>query len=101
MKTPDTKDFLSRALDEWRITPRRSPNLRAATWARIEATRAGRTWLEYAAAHRTLVASLAVVALLVGGWIGRERAQLRREVDRAQLAESYVRSLDARTMQLQ
>ena len=91
---------LDGVLAAWDVAPGRDPQFRAAVWAKIEAARVGRTWFEYARSHVALTTGLAAVALVAGGWIGREKAQTRVAADRAALAENYVRSLDARTMRM-
>ena len=91
---------LDGVLADWEVAPGRVPQFRAAVWARIEASRVGRTWFDHARAHVALTTGLAAVALVAGGWIGREKAQTRVAADRALLADNYVRSLDARTMRM-
>lgn len=100
MKPPEDNETLSRALDGWRVEPQRNPQFRPAVWARIEAARVGMSWPGYVRTHLALAAGLMAVALVGGGWIGREQARSRAETDRAVIAENYVRALDARTMRL-
>lgn len=99
MNTPETNDGLGRNLNAWRVTPQWDPAFRSAVWKKIEA-REGGSWVDYARSHAALTTGLTAVALLAGAWIGRERAHTQVEVDRALLAENYVRSLDARTMRM-
>lgn len=100
MKTAKTNDVPERALRDWRVEPRCDPQFRAGVWARIEAMRQAPTWTGYVRAHAALATGLMVVALVSGGWIGREQARARTAADRAALAENYVRALDARTMHM-
>lgn len=98
MNSPETNDFLSRALADWRVAPPRNPQFRAAVRGRIEAARAVVSWPGYARAHAVVVAGALGLAVLVGGWVGREQAQARVAAKRAEMATAYVQSLDARAM---
>jgi hypothetical protein len=44
------------------------------------------------------VAAACVLALVAGGWLGHAQARARAAADRDELAESYVRALDARSL---
>lgn len=98
MKSPELDDSLSRALADWQLTPERNPQFRPSVWARIAAARRPATWVSFARAHLGALAAAVTVALLVGGWAGREQARAAVEADREQLARAYVQSLDARAM---
>jgi hypothetical protein len=100
MNPPETNDPLPAILAGWQVVPRRDPRFRGATWARIQAPRGDGSWWAYARGHRILTLCAAALALVAGGWVGREQARTRDAVDRAALAEHYVRSLDARTMRM-
>lgn len=95
---PSETDRLSRALADWRVAPRRSPQFRATVWARIEAARRAPTWTGYLRAHGALVAGALAVAVIVGAWRGREQARERDATARAALVADYVHGLDARWM---
>ena len=98
MNSPESNDFLSRALADWRVAPRRNPQFRAAVWARIGAARAAVSWPGYARAHAAVLAGALVLAIVAGGWVGTERAQARVAAERAEIVTAYVQSLDARAM---
>jgi hypothetical protein len=98
MPSSQPNDPLSSLLAQWRVQPRRNPAFRAEIWARIEAAPTSSSWAGFARAHRAMVVSAFVAALLVGGWTGREEAHQRREHDRTMLAANYVHALDARWM---
>lgn len=98
MKSTETNDSLTRTLAEWRVTPRREPQFRAAVWARIEAARGTMTWPGYARAHAAVLAGALAVAVVAGGWVGTGRAQARVAADRTEIVNAYVQSLDARLM---
>lgn len=100
MKSLEPDERLARALAEWRVTPRRDALFRASVWARIEATRRTSSWMGYARAHAVGLASAMALALVLGGWAGREQARAQVAADRAEIATAYVQSLDARTMQM-
>jgi hypothetical protein len=94
------RNDVSRTLGDWEVRPQRDPGFRSAVWARIERVKARRSWTGYARSHAAVLAGALAVALAVGGWVGRERAQARVAADRAQIASAYVQALDARTMSL-
>jgi hypothetical protein len=100
MNSFEGDERLSQTLAEWRIAPRRDPTFRTGVWARITAARNAASWTSYARAHTVTLASAMALALLVGGWVGREQARSRVAADRAELAQIYVQALDARTMQM-
>lgn len=91
-------DALSTTLADWRVNPPRDPAFRSAVWSRITAGSRGSTWSGYAQAHLPILAGALALALLIGGWAGREQARLAVEADRAELAAAYVQTLDARAM---
>lgn len=93
-------DPLDRTLAAWRVEPPRDPAFRTSVWARVAAARRAPSWPAYVRTHLTLATGLLAVAILAGGWIGREQARARVEADRATIADSYVRGLDARTMRM-
>lgn len=98
MNPAESESSLTRALAEWRLTPRRHPNFRADVWARIERDRRAPTWTGYLRAHGALVAAALAVAVIVGAWSGRARARTQDEQAKAVLVTEYVRGLDARWM---
>lgn len=98
MNSPESNDFLSRTLADWRVAPRRNPQFRTAVWARIDAARGAVSWPGYARAHAAVLAGALALAVLAGGWVGTERAQARVAAERAEMVTAYVQSLDARAM---
>jgi hypothetical protein len=98
MNSPESDNFLSRIVRDWRVAPPRDPQFRATVWTRISAARREGSWGSYAKAHAILVGATLAVALMAGGWIGREQARAQAEADRAAIVTAYVRGLDARTM---
>lgn len=91
-------DPLPRTLADWRVTPSRDPQFRAAVWSRLEADRRAPSWAGYVRMHATAVAGALAVAIAAGGWIGRDQARARVDAERATMVSNYVQSLDARTM---
>lgn len=98
MNSREPERFLPEAMADWRIKPQPDPNFRATVWARISARRQAPSFGHYVRAHGSLVASAFAVALLIGGWVGREQARTRLSHDRAEIVSAYVQALDARTM---
>lgn len=99
MKTPET-DGLSRTLADWRVTPSRDPQFRAAVWGRIEGLRGAPTWSGYLRGHAALVAGALALAVIAGGWLGRGEARSRVAAERTAMVVEYVQSLDARAMRM-
>lgn len=97
MSSPDSDASLSRALAAWRLEPRRNPGFRAAVRTRLAAP-GGLGWRAYLRLHAGPVAAACGLAVLAGGWLGHAGARARAAADREQLAESYVRALDARAL---
>jgi hypothetical protein len=100
MKSPESDEMLARALADWRVVPRRDAAFRAAVWARIEVARRAPSWTGYARAHAALLTGAMAAAVVLGGWVGREQARSRVAADRAEIANAYVQSLDARAMRM-
>ena len=100
MNSPEPDEALKRALADWRIAPRRDPQFRAAVWTEIRGTARGMSWSGFVRAHAAFVAGIVAAAVITGGWIGRDRAQARADADRAAIATSYVRAMDARAMRM-
>jgi hypothetical protein len=98
MESHDSDQIISRALEQWRVTPRSNPSFRAAVWSRIEAVRGDLSWSGYARAHAAVLGGALALALALGGWVGRETARSRVDADRAEIASAYVQALDARLM---
>ncbi|ACB74840.1 hypothetical protein [Opitutus terrae] len=98
MKSPEQNDLFADVLADWRVQPPRDPNFRAAVWARIAATSRGLSWAGYARTHLAALAGALALALLLGGWAGREQARSVVAADRAEIAATYVQTLDARAM---
>jgi hypothetical protein len=100
MSSSNPNESLARTLAEWRVAPSRNPQFRTDVWARIEAARHAPSWTGYVRAHGALVAGALMLALVLGGWTGRERARERDAAARAALVTEYVHGLDARWMRL-
>ena len=100
MNPPDSQDSLSRTLHAWRVKPARDPRFRAAVWSRVEGARSAQPWGSYARAHAGAVAGALVLAVALGGVIGREQARARVAAESTQLATAYVQGLDARNMRM-
>ncbi len=90
-------DSLTTLLAAWRVTPSPDPQFRARVRARIETGRPS-SWPGFARAHPTALAASLGLALVLGGWFGREQARARGEAESGRLATAYVKALDARTM---
>ncbi|MEY4939098.1 MAG: hypothetical protein RIQ93_833 [Verrucomicrobiota bacterium] len=97
MNSPETFDTLARVMRAWRLQPPRNPEFRAGVWQRL---RAGQplSWAGYVRAHAAPVAATLALAVAVGALTGREQARARVAAERAELAASYVKALDARSM---
>jgi hypothetical protein len=95
MSSPDSD--LSQALAAWRLAPRRDPGFRAAVRTRLAAP-GGLGWGAYLRLHAGPVAAACALAVVAGGWLGHAQARARDAADRDQLAEAYVRALDARAL---
>lgn len=80
------------------MAPGRDPSFRAAVVGRLGARRG--TWTAYARAHAGILAMGFAVALAVGGWAGTEQARLQVARDRAEIAAMYVKTYDARMMDM-
>lgn len=100
MNASKPDDPLSRTLADWRVTPQRNPQFRTAVHARLEAARRVPSWAGYVRLHAAPVGAALVVALVVGGLIGRSEARARVEAEREAMVSSYVQALDARTMRM-
>ena len=100
MKSLDPNETLSRTLAGWTVAPPHDSQFRAEVWSRIEAARRAPTWTGYMRAHGALIAGTLVLAVMLGAWTGRARAQERATAARAALVADYVHSLDARWMRL-
>lgn len=98
MSSQEPQSFLPETMANWRVKPRADPNFRAIVWERISARSQVASFGHYVRAHGSLVASAFAIALLLGGWVGREQARTRVSHDRAEIASAYVQALDARTM---
>lgn len=88
----------SRLLQAWRVSPPHNPDFRAAVWRRLEVSRQPLSWPRYVRAHGAMVGAALAVAIVVGAVTGREQARARVAAERAELAASYVKALDARSM---
>ena len=97
MPSPDSDASLAPALAAWRLEPTRDPGFRCAVRARLAAP-GGLPWGVYLRRHAGPVAAACVLALVAGGWLGHAQARARAAADRDELAESYVRALDARSL---
>src|SRR5690349_20279316 len=98
MDTPEFPPSLSRALADWRVTPSRNPQFRAAIRERIGPKGAAMSWQAYARRHGAALAGAVTLALVTGALLGRERAKARTAAESARLAAAYVQALDARSM---
>ena len=101
MSTPEPSPLPESLRDAWPLTPSRDPDFRVNVWRRIGASRsAGGAWPVWARAHAAILAGVLAVAVVAGGWIGRERARAEVAADRNAIASAYVQSLDARLMRM-
>ncbi len=100
MDHENSPDSLSRTLADWQVQPPRSPQFRAAVWARLEQVRRPTDWPAFARAHARALGGALALALVIGAWVGREQARARVEEDRALIASAYVHDMDARLMRL-
>ena len=100
METPQNPDPLSRTLAAWRVQPARNPQFRGEVWARIGAVGAAVPWGAYARRRSPALLSAIALAVLVGGFLGREQARTRAAAESARLAAAYVQGLDARAMRM-
>lgn len=101
MNAPHSKepnDSLARTLQDWRVAPGRTPEFRAAVWARIGGEKATLPWAVYARRNAGAVAGALAFAAVLGGVVGKEQAQAKAEAASARLAAAYVQGLDARVM---
>ncbi len=85
-------------MQDWRVAPGRTPEFRAAVWARIGEEKATLPWTVYARRNAGAVAGALALAVVVGGVVGKEQAQANAEAASARLAAAYVQGLDARVM---
>jgi hypothetical protein len=96
MKTlPDDENLGPLLRDACRVHPARTPDFRAAVWARIEAVRrAPETWSAWLRLHSWRFASCALAGVVLagagGGWIAKVQSQR----DREQLVRRYLASID-------
>ena len=98
-RTESNDQDLSRTLADWQLAPTHDAQFRARVWQRIGSERSG-SWMEYARLHAPALTGALVMALLVGGWLGREQARERVSADRAHIVAAYVEALDARAMRM-
>lgn len=100
MAEPNSRDSLSRALQTWRVAPRRNPNFRAETWARIESRRGSADvgWLVYLRRHGAAWALALAVSAGAAGFGGHWAGERRNERDRDAILAMYVTAIDARAM---
>jgi hypothetical protein len=98
MKSPEPDKPLARLLADWRVEPLRESRFRADVFQRIGALRPASRWTGYLRAHAPVAAGALILALVLGAWTGRERAQARAAADRSKLVSAYVQALDARIM---
>ena len=57
-------------------------------------------WAAYAHRHSPALLSAIALAMIAGGFLGREQARTRAAAESARLAAAYVQGLDARAMQM-
>jgi hypothetical protein len=100
MDTPQSPDSLSRTLAAWRVQPSRNPQFRAHVWARIGGAAGAVPWAAYARRHTPALVSAIALAMIAGGFLGREQARTRAAAESARLAAVYVQGLDARAMRM-
>lgn len=98
MNSPEPSDTFARLLQAWRLQTPRNPDFRAAVWRRVEQARQPLSWPRYVRAHGATVGAAFAVAIAVGALTGREQARARVAAERNELATSYVKALDARSM---
>src|SRR5688572_29745506 len=97
MNPSDPKDRFSRALADWRVTPKADPNFRPAVWQRIK-QRSRETWATYVRAHLVAWSVAGAAALVVAGWTGHSFARAKIDSSRDQMVVSYLGNLDPRVM---
>lgn len=100
MKSPESDEDLRQELSAWRLNPPRDAAFRSEVWSRIAEADHGRSVRDFSRAHAAPLMASLVLALLLGGWIGREQARSRLASDRAEMARDYVQALDARFMRM-
>jgi len=88
-------DPLSRALQNWRVSPPADPNFRPGVWQRIGG-RAGTSWPAYLRAHTAGWSLAAVLALSAAGYTGRALARAHVHADREAIVMTYLVELDPR-----
>lgn len=91
MNSPSPDDPLAQTLRDWRVTPPRDPQFRAAVRERIAAGSPALSWGAFVRRHAAVCAGAVAVAIVLGALAGRDQA-------RTQIAASYVQALDARSM---
>ena len=101
MDPSETSRSLARTLSDWRVTPSRNPQFRAAVRERLGQKGAAIPWQAYARRHGAALAGAVTLALVAGALLGRDRARARTEAESARLATAYVQGLDARSMRMQ
>lgn len=69
-------------------------------WSRIGQGAAGLPWAAYARRHAPALLGAVALAMVAGGFFGRERARARAAAESASLATAYVQQLDARSMNM-
>lgn len=97
MNASDSDVYFGRALADWRVTPKASPNFRPAVWLRIK-QRSRETWAAYLRAHLAALSVATVAALVVAGWTGYSLARAEIESSREHMVFSYLADLDPRVM---
>lgn len=99
MKSPESSDFLSRALVRWQVNPPRDPNFRPSVWERIRRGQPGaETWGSYLRARLGGWAIVAGLAIAVGGWTGHAVARSRLDSNRERMVVTYLSGLDPRVV---
>lgn len=100
MAERNPQDSLSRTLQSWRVAPRRNPNFRTETWARIDSQRGASDvgWLVYLRRHVAGWALALAVTATAAGFGGHWAGAARNERDRDAILAMYVTAIDARAM---
>ena len=91
----DTRDSLSRTLQDWRVAPPADPNFRPDVWRRIS-RRSRESWGGYVRAHLVSWSLAAVVAISIAGLGGRAAGKARLDAAREAMATAYLVELDPR-----
>lgn len=98
MSDQPTHDPLSRELRTWRVAPRRNPNFRTETWARIEAHRRDLElgWGTYLRRHGAAWLTVFLFVAIGAGWGGHAVGAHRNNDAREAILTTYVAAIDVK-----